>query len=267
LAGLDWRHNRDFMAKWRRTKNRVQFTSSNSEMTWTFKHFWPAFGPCGVEWVRRFLGTAFPDWAFPSHSCSDLEVRLWPARLGNRRFAPSRARQGQLTRYVLDVREDAVSHLSGHGREDALKNLPVKLAANCKVWEGDTEPDVVIRLARNLLVLIEAKRYSPIETHTRYDSARNQVIRNLDIAFAMARRAGIDRAAVVVVGPSTRDGCCLWDLVHRYRGDPVAVKHDLLLRGPRDDVSDQLAAFMARSLGALSWDEVAALSAMPRIPR
>ena len=56
LVGLDYQSNADFMAKWRRTRNKVQFTSSDSEMAWTFKHFWPAFGPHGGDWVRRFLG-------------------------------------------------------------------------------------------------------------------------------------------------------------------------------------------------------------------
>jgi hypothetical protein len=109
-------------------------------------------------------------------------------------------------------------------------------------------------------VLVEAKRYSPLGTSTRYDSARDQVIRNLDVAFATANRAGIERAAVVVVGPSVSTDCCSWELDDRYEGNPVAIKEALLFRGSREDVSDELVALMARSLSRLTWDELAALS-------
>jgi len=261
LVGLDYRANADFMAKLRRTTNKVQFTSSNSEMTWTFKHFCAAFGPEGVYWVQRFLRAAFPDWTSPQEFYGDLEVRLWPPRLRlkKHRFAPSKARQAQLRRYVIEVGDDAVSHLSGQERDEALGSLHAKLAAGSKIWEGDTEPDAVIRLGQHLLVLVEAKRYSPLGTSTRYDSARDQVIRNLDVAFATANRAGIERAAVVVVGPSVPTDCCSWELVDCYQGNPVAIKQGLLFRGPREDVSDELVALMARSLSRLTWDEVAAL--------
>jgi len=162
---------------------------------------------------------------------------------------------------VQDSRgDDDVSHRSGQERDEALGSLHAKLAAGSKIWEGDTEPDAVIRLGQPLLVLVEAKRYSPLGTSTRYDSARDQVIRNLDVAFATANRAGIERAAVVVVGPSVPTDCCSWELVDRYQGNPVAIKEALLFRGPREDVSDELVALMARSLSRLTWDELAALS-------
>jgi hypothetical protein len=262
LVGLDYQSNADFMAKWGRTTKKVQFTSSNSEMTLTFKHFCAAFGPEGVYWVQRFLRAAFPDWTLPQEFYADLEVRLWPPRLRlkKHRFAPSKARQAQLRRYVIQVGDDAVSHLSGQERGEAVGSLHAKLAASSKIWERDTEPDEVIRLGQHLLVLVEAKRYSPLGTSTRYDSARDQVIRNLDVAFATANRAGIERAAVVVVGPSVSTDCCSWELVDRYEGNPVAIKEALLFRGPREDVSDELVALMARSLSRLTWDELAALS-------
>lgn len=252
LEGLDYRSNADFMDEWRRARKKVQFTSSNSEMTWTFKHFWPAFGPRGVDWVRRFLAAAFPDWSLPLDCYSDVEVRLWPPALGEHRFAPSVGRQEQLRRYVLDADEGAVSHLSGSERGKVLRDLRAKLAGGSEIWEGDTEPDVAIRLGRSLLVLVEAKRYSPLTTYT-----RDQVIRNLDVAFSTANRAGVERPALVVVGLSHPDGCCSWELVDRYRGKPAAVKQALLFRGPRDDVSDELAALMACSIARLTWDGLA----------
>jgi hypothetical protein len=47
--------------------------------------------------------------------------------------------------------------------------------------EGPSEPDVLIKLGREALVLLEAKYRSKVSERTSYDSERDQVIRLLDV--------------------------------------------------------------------------------------
>ena len=102
--------------------------------------------------------------------------------------------------------------------------------------EGTSEPDILIRLGKHGVVLIEAKYRSDVSERTTHDETRDQVIRLIDIGSWYARQenlrdpdTGHYNSYVVVLqygGAETNAE----EVVDRYKGKPDAIEKALSYR-------------------------------------
>ena len=65
--------------------------------------------------------------------------------------------------------------------------------------EGESEPDLLIKLGDSAVVLVEAKCMSGISEFTTYDRKRDQVIRLLDVGSWYARQEGYQCSCLLVL--------------------------------------------------------------------
>ena len=65
--------------------------------------------------------------------------------------------------------------------------------------EGESEPDLLIRLGQSAVVFVEAKCHSPVSEFTNFDRDRDQVIRLIDTGSWYARQHGYDCGCVLVL--------------------------------------------------------------------
>ena len=101
--------------------------------------------------------------------------------------------------------------------------------------EGASEPDVLIRLGNQGLIVVEAKYRSRVSERTTHDETRDQVIRLIDIGSWYARQENLqDRDAghynsFVVVLQYGDAQTNAEEVVDRYRGDPRGDRGSLVL--------------------------------------
>ena len=124
--------------------------------------------------------------------------------------------------------------------------------------EGDSEPDVLIRLGDQGLVLVEAKYRSGVSEGTTHDKTRDQVIRLIDVGSWHAiredlrdRDSGHHNSYVVVLqygdSPTNAE-----EVVDRYRGKPEAIERALPYRSDLADADHQR---LARSVAFVRWPD------------
>lgn len=124
--------------------------------------------------------------------------------------------------------------------------------------EGASEPDVLIRLGNQGLVLVEAKYRSDVSERTTYDETRDQVIRLIDIGSWYARQEGLqDRdtghynsfVVVLQYGDAQTNA---EEVVDRYRGNPEAIERALHYRS---DLTTADYRRLSRSVAFVRWPD------------
>ena len=97
------------------------------------------------------------------------------------------------------------------------------------IREGPSEPDLMVELGKEALVLVEAKYKSGISSKTTYDPRRDQIIRLIDVGSWHARSKGVGQIYVIALqyGVGHRN---VEEFVRRYAGKPDAIKEALPYR-------------------------------------
>ena len=122
--------------------------------------------------------------------------------------------------------------------------------------EGRSEPDVLINLGDEGLVLVEAKYKSDISERTTHDDRRDQVIRMIAVGSWHARTRdlrdrdqGPSKSYVIVLqyGDAQANS---EEIVARYRGKPDAIERALPYR---EDLARSDYARLASSLAFMRW--------------
>ncbi len=117
--------------------------------------------------------------------------------------------------------------------------------------EGESEPDLLIKLGDSAVVLVEAKCQSGVSEFTTYDRKRDQVIRLLDVGSWYARQKGYDCSCVLVLQYGNVQ-INAEKIIGRYAGNPEAIRKALPYREELgDDDFDQL----ARGLAFARWPD------------
>lgn len=116
--------------------------------------------------------------------------------------------------------------------------------------EGPSEPDVLFEVGRQALVLVEAKYKSPVSEGTKYDSARDQVIRLLDVGSYYAAQNQVDSCLVIVLQYGNHS-INAEEVVSRYRGRPESIQRAIAHYRTDLTASDYLQ--MSRSVSFIQW--------------
>ena len=117
--------------------------------------------------------------------------------------------------------------------------------------EGESEPDLLIRLGQSAVVFVEAKCHSPVSEFTNFDRDRDQVIRLIDTGSWYARQHGYDCSCVLVLqyGDAQINA---EKIVNRYAGQPEAIQKALPYR---DDLTEADYNQLARALAFVRWPD------------
>ena len=117
--------------------------------------------------------------------------------------------------------------------------------------EGESEPDLLIRLGQSAVVFVEAKCHSPVSEFTNFDRDRDQVIRLIDTGSWYARQHGYDCGCVLVLqyGDAQINA---EKIVNRYAGQPEAIQKALPYR---DDLTEADFDRLARALAFVRWPD------------
>ena len=115
--------------------------------------------------------------------------------------------------------------------------------------EGPSEPDVVVRIGREALLLVEAKYQSDVSDRTTYDGQRDQVIRLIDVGSWHARQARYDRFYLIVLqyGDAQTNA---ERIVSRYAGKPETISQALPYRS---DLTVADLRRLSRSVAFARW--------------
>ena len=117
--------------------------------------------------------------------------------------------------------------------------------------EGESEPDLLIRLGESALVLVKAKCQSGVSEFTTYDRKRDQVIRLLDVGSWYARQQGCSCCCLLVLQYGDVQ-INAEKIIGRYAGNPEAIQQALPYRADlTEDDLDQL----ARGLAFVRWPD------------
>ena len=124
--------------------------------------------------------------------------------------------------------------------------------------EGASEPDILIRLGNQGLVLVEAKYRSGVSERTTHDETRDQVIRLIDIGSWYARQENLqDRDtghynSYVVVLQYGDAQINAEEVVDRYKGKPDAIEKALSYRSDLTATDYQR---LSRSVAFVRWPD------------
>ena len=124
--------------------------------------------------------------------------------------------------------------------------------------EGDSEPDVLIRLGNQGLMLVEAKYQSGVSERTTHDETRDQVVRLIDIGSWHAAKENLqdgdtglyDSYVVVLQYGDFRTNA--EEVVDRYAGDPKAIERAL---DYRSDLTATDYERLSRSVAFVRWPD------------
>ena len=126
------------------------------------------------------------------------------------------------------------------------------------VREGDSEPDILIKLGDKGLVLVEAKYRSDVSERTTHDEYRDQVIRLIDVGSWHSRRKNLrdqdsgqynSYLVVLQYGDSPSN---VEEVVERYAGKPEAIERALFYR---TDLTDGDFRRLAGRVGFVRWPD------------
>ena len=124
--------------------------------------------------------------------------------------------------------------------------------------EGNSEPDVLIRLGNQGLVLVEAKYQSGVSERTTHDETRDQVIRLIDVGSWYARQEGLrdqdsghynSYVVVVQYGDAQTNA---EEVVDRYKGKPESIERALFYRS---DLTANDYQRLGRSVAFVRWPD------------
>ena len=124
--------------------------------------------------------------------------------------------------------------------------------------EGDSVPDVLIRLGDQGLVLVEAKYQSGVSKRTKYDETRDQVIRLIDIGSWYAAQKNLRDQdtghynSYVVVLQYGDYQTNAEEVVNRYGGKPEAIERALFYRSDLTATDYQR---LGRSVAFVRWPD------------
>ena len=124
--------------------------------------------------------------------------------------------------------------------------------------EGASEPDIMIRLGNQGLVLVEAKYRSDVSKRTTHDETRDQVIRLIDIGSWYARQENLRDLdtghynSYVVVLQYGDAQINAEEVVDRYKGKPDAIEKALSYRSDLTATDYQR---LSRSVAFVRWPD------------
>ncbi len=124
--------------------------------------------------------------------------------------------------------------------------------------EGASEPDILIRLGNQELVLVEAKYRSDVSERTTHDETRDQVIRLIDIGSWYARQENLQDQdtghynSYVIVLQYGDAQINAEEVVDRYRGKPDAIERALSYRSDLTATDYQR---LGRSVAFVRWPD------------
>ena len=172
-------------------------------------------------------------------------------------FSPLLSDKPQRTRVLTYLMRQSFAHAMP---SQAFKDIPsAKLQFWPKIapppsrplWEGDSEPELLIRLGQSAVVLVKAKYKSHVSDSTRYDRDRDQVIRLLDVGSWYASQEGYDGSYVLLLqygdAPINAE-----EVVRRYAGRPKAIQRALPYR---TDLSEADYSQLSRALAFVRWPD------------
>ncbi len=117
--------------------------------------------------------------------------------------------------------------------------------------EGASEPDVMITVGRQAVVLVEAKYRSPVSECTTYDAERDQVIRLLDVGSWYSKQQNCDRSYVIVLQYSEHQTNAE-EVVGRYASRPESIRRALSYRR---DLTMADCRQLSRSVAFVRWPD------------
>ena len=126
------------------------------------------------------------------------------------------------------------------------------------VREGQSEPDILVKLGQQAVVLVEAKCCSGVSEKTTYDKTRDQVIRLIDVGSWYAKQESLQvqdadhfRSYVIVLqyGDAQTNA---EEVVGRYAGKPEAIRQALAYRSDLASVDCQR---LSRSVAFVRWPD------------
>ncbi len=117
--------------------------------------------------------------------------------------------------------------------------------------EGESEPDLLIKLGGSAVVLVEAKCQSGVSEFTTYDRRRDQVIRLLDVGSWYARQEGFSCCCLLVLQYGDVQ-INAEKIINRYVGRPEAIRKTLPYR---DDLTEDDFRQLARALAFVRWPD------------
>ena len=117
--------------------------------------------------------------------------------------------------------------------------------------EGESEPDLLIKLGDSAVVLVEAKFQSGVSEFTTFDRDRDQVIRLIDVGSWYARQQGYESCCVLVLqyGDAQINAR---KIVNRYADRPEAIQKALPYR---DDLTEADYDLLSRALAYMRWPD------------
>lgn len=207
----------------------------------------PAFRSKLTETFRPWIAEGLP--MILSENSED--ARTWYY------FSPLLVDERRLTRVLTDLlRQGFADTAPPH----AFKAIP---SAQLEFWpkvpppptrpliEGESEPDLLIRLGQSAVILVEAKYRSGVSEFTTFDRDRDQVIRLIDVGSWYAKQEGYDCSFVLVLqyGDAHINA---QQFVNRYAGRPEAIQKALPYR---EDLTQDDFAQLSRGLAFLRWPD------------
>ena len=117
--------------------------------------------------------------------------------------------------------------------------------------EGESEPDLLIKLGDSAVVLVEAKCQSGVSEFTTFDRDRDQVIRLIDVGSWYALQQGYESSCVLVLqyGDAQINA---QKIVNRYAYRPEAIQKALPYR---DDLTEADYEQLSRALAYMRWPD------------
>ena len=117
--------------------------------------------------------------------------------------------------------------------------------------EGPSEPDVVVKIGREALLLVEAKYRSDVSERTTYDGQRDQVIRLIDVGSWHAQQERYELCYLIVLqyGDAQTNA---ERIVGRYAGQPEAIRRALPYQS---DLTAADYGRLARSVAFARWPD------------
>ena len=124
--------------------------------------------------------------------------------------------------------------------------------------EGQSEPDILVKLGQQAVVLVEAKCRSNVSEKTTYDKTRDQVIRLIDVGSWYAKQENLQgqdaehSQSYVIVLQYGYARTNAKEIVGRYVGKPGAIRQALPYRS---DLASADYQRLSRSVALVRWPD------------
>ena len=148
--------------------------------------------------------------------------------------------------------DDVLSQVLKAAPKAEVEFWPKLLPPPCRPQkEGPSEPDVVVKIGREALLLVEAKYRSDVSERTTYDGDRDQVIRLIDVGSWHAQQGRYELCYLIVLqyGDAQTNA---ERIVGRYAGQPEAIRRALPYQS---DLTAADYGRLARSVAFARWPD------------